>query len=214
VSAATARDLAAFAAGVAIAWIMGWSTRDVVWGFWLASWITGTAAIGLPWLRVTLAAREPGAQLVGAVIGGASVLWHAFFLGFFHVIWGFIVDGAVPIFGAEGRVYTGPLTWRGGAQFAVVPAIAECVRLYWPFLLVVLARELPRRWRHAPGVTEENLWALLIRFHALVMLSIVLHLVGAESFAGYVIVLLILFSPAALWKKLFGRTRAPDTRSP
>lgn len=51
-------------------------------------------------------------------------------------------------------------------------------------------------------------WKLIIRFHALVLLSIAIFLIGAESFAGYLIVLLILFSPPSLWRAVF-RVKRP-----
>jgi hypothetical protein len=199
----------AFVASVLLAWFGGWSTRDVVWGFWLASWIAGIAAVGLPWLRALLAIPDPRGWIAIGLVGGASVAFHAAVLGFFHFIYGHIMDGAVPLWGYEGRVYTGKLSWRGGTPFSLWPALAECVRRYWLFVLIVLVREAPALYRRPFGATENDLWKLIIRFHALVLLSVVIFLMGAESFAGYLIVLLILFSPPSLWRAVFRLERPP-----
>ena len=38
-------DAAAFLAGLAIAWYMGWNTRDLVWSLWLSSLLVGYSII-------------------------------------------------------------------------------------------------------------------------------------------------------------------------
>jgi hypothetical protein len=84
----------------------------------------------------------------------------------------------------------GTLSWRGGTPFSLWPALAECVRRYWLFVLIVLLRETPALYRRPFGATENDLWTRIIRFHALV--------------------LLILFSPPSIWRAVFRPRRRPS----
>lgn len=211
-SAQVGIDALAFFATLALAWIFRWSTTDLVWSFWLMSWTTGIAGVALSRAGSVLAPDLPGAGRVALAIGGlVAVLGHGLHMSLFHVAYAHIVSGALPLVEDPTRVYLGNLTWTIGKGFTVHETLAEAIRRYWPFILISVLRDAPAMLRQD---LDGSVWAAykrMFRMHALVMLSIVLFLMGAESFYGLAFVFLILFSPPSLWRALWQRQRPAGT---
>ena len=136
-------DALAFALGLGVARVAGWTTSDLVWSLWLSSLVVGYAMI------VWMIAR-PGANLVrgawrdraftaqlarehkGPVIAGGGVLLGiglfmlAFFtvhFGGFHYVHSQFLISFFPLDGGE-----------GGAGSAGMSTYAEVARRYWTFL--------------------------------------------------------------------------------
>lgn len=136
-------DALAFALGLGVARMAGWTTSDLVWSLWLSSLVVGYAMI------VWMIAR-PGADLVrGAwrdrafaaqvarehkgplIAGGAALLAIGIFmLGFFtihfggfHYVHSQFLIAFFPLDGSD-----------GGAGSAGMSTYAEVARRYWTFL--------------------------------------------------------------------------------
>ncbi|MGL1835132.1 DUF6498-containing protein [Rhodocyclaceae bacterium SMB388] len=108
-------DALAFAAGLAMAWWLGWSIADLVWTLWLASLVVGYATIMWTIFRpVTLAWRHrdevrasfdshPGLSTMGVLIVLLSGLFMlAFFtvhFGGFHFVHSVFLNGFFPVYG-------------------------------------------------------------------------------------------------------------------
>jgi hypothetical protein len=134
-------DLLAFLVGLAVVWVRGWSTTDLIWSLWLSSLIVGYALIvwavlqpalellGLGWrhraeVEASPAWKNPGQLalfLVIALVGAAFYL--AFFtahFGGFHFIQSQFLLSSYPL----------------GFEFHEMnrATLAEVVRRYWPAL--------------------------------------------------------------------------------
>ena len=137
-------DALAFAFGLGLALIAGWTTTDLVWSLWLSSLVVGYAMIvwtilrpGVAILRGAMQERElaaqairgskGGAAVVGSVLVGGGLLALAFFtvhFGGFHYVHSQFLHGFFPLDGSaiiDGRVAGGP-------------DYAEVFRRYWIFL--------------------------------------------------------------------------------
>jgi hypothetical protein len=134
-------DLVAFAVGLAVVWVRGWSTTDLIWSLWLSSLVVGYALIvwavlqpalellGLGWrhraeVEASPAWRDPvqrslflGIALVGAAFYLAFFTFH--FGGFHFIQAKFLVDSYPLGF---------PYHDMNRATFV------EVVRRYWPAL--------------------------------------------------------------------------------
>jgi hypothetical protein len=137
-------DALAFAFGLGVARIAGWTAADLVWSLWLSSLVVGYATIVWtivrPAVDIARAARrertltaELFRQHSGATVAGASILvvgglfMLAFFtvhFGGFHYVHSQFLIAFFPFDGAEGG--------RGGT--AGMSTYLEVVRRYWQFL--------------------------------------------------------------------------------
>ena len=134
-------DLLAFAVGLAVVWLRGWSTTDLIWSLWLSSLVVGYALIvwavlqpalellGLGWRHRAEVAASPawrnpaqrtlflGIALVGAAFYLAFFTMH---FGGFHFIQSQFLLGSYPL----------------GFEFHEMnrATFAEVVRRYWPAL--------------------------------------------------------------------------------
>ena len=134
-------DLLAFVVGLAVVWVRGWSTTDLIWSLWLSSLVVGYALIvwavlqpalellGLGWryramVEASPAWRDPAQRtlfLAIALVGAAFYL--AFFtlhFGGFHFIQSHFLLGSYPL----------------GFEFHDMnrATLTEVVRRYWPAL--------------------------------------------------------------------------------
>jgi hypothetical protein len=134
-------DLLAFVVGLAVVWVRGWSTTDLIWSLWLSSLVVGYALIiwavlqpalellGLGWrhraeVEASPAWKDPaqrtlflGIALVGAALYLAFFTFH---FGGFHFIQSKFLLSSYPL-GFEYHEMN-RATW------------AEVVRRYWPAL--------------------------------------------------------------------------------
>ena len=83
-------DLAAFAAGLGVAWMLGWKTTDLVWSLWLSSLTLGYLSIlsvigkgAYLGLAVVLNEQFPPQYRARAMLGGVATA--LFLLAFFSV---------------------------------------------------------------------------------------------------------------------------------
>ena len=134
-------DLLAFAVGLAVVWVRGWSTTDLIWSLWLSSLVVGYALIvwavlqpalellGLGWrhraeVEASPAWKDPMQRslFLGIALAGAA-LYLAFFtfhFGGFHFIQSQFLLDAYPL----------------GFPFHDMnrATLAEVIRRYWPAL--------------------------------------------------------------------------------
>ena len=134
-------DLLAFAVGLAVVWVRGWSTTDLIWSLWLSSLVVGYALIvwavlqpalellGLGWrhraeVEASPAWRDPRARMLmlGVALVSAA-LYLAFFtthFGGFHFIQSQFLLSSYPL----------------GFEYHTMnrATLAEVVRRYWPAL--------------------------------------------------------------------------------
>lgn len=137
-------DALAFATGLAVAWLSGWTAADLVWTLWLASLVVGYAMIVWKIVRpavtigrgawrdramVRAAMRErrpaPGLIVVGSVGLVAGLLTLAFFtvhFGMFHFVHSQFLATFFPI---------GETAPAGSAG---LETYLEVARRYWTFL--------------------------------------------------------------------------------
>jgi hypothetical protein len=134
-------DLVAFLVGLAIVWVRGWSTTDLIWSLWLSSLVVGYALIvwavlqpalellGLGWrhraeVEASPAWRNPmqrslflGIALIGAAMYLAFFTFH---FGGFHFIQSQFLLSSYPL----------------GFEYHEMnrATLAEVVRRYWPAL--------------------------------------------------------------------------------
>jgi hypothetical protein len=134
-------DLLAFLVGLAVVWVRGWSTTDLIWSLWLSSLVVGYALIvwavlqpalellGLGWrhraeVEASPAWRNPiqrslflGIALIGAAMYLAFFTFH---FGGFHFIQSQFLLDAYPLGFAHHEMNRATL--------------GEVVRRYWPAL--------------------------------------------------------------------------------
>ena len=134
-------DLVAFLVGLAVVWVRGWSTTDLIWSLWLSSLVVGYALIvwavlqpalellGLGWrhraeVEASPAWRNPmqrslflGIALIGAAMYLAFFTFH---FGGFHFIQSQFLLSSYPL----------------GFEYHEMnrATLAEVVRRYWPAL--------------------------------------------------------------------------------
>ena len=137
-------DAVAFAFGLGLALVAGWTTTDLVWSLWLSSLVVGYAMIvwtiarpGVDIVRGVIRERElaaqalrgsqGGAAVFGSILIGGGLLALAFFtvhFGGFHYVHSQFLHGFFPLDASaavNGRVAGGP-------------DYAEVFRRYWTFL--------------------------------------------------------------------------------
>lgn len=190
-------DLGAFAIGLMATWALGWSTRDLLWGLWISSLVSGTVFF----LRGTLKnARVESA--VELILGGITVLFGlGFFLahfGFFHFIQGSILDLLIPLEPDPGRVYVGKLTWKGVRDFSFFHSIGVAIWRYWA---LILATVLHQFFSPAPNLKSENEsfkpYYFVLKLHFVMFFLAGFYAFGLESFPVYALVLLFFFTPGS-----------------
>src|SRR5436190_1754919 len=131
-------DLLAFLVGLAVVWVRGWSTTDLIWSLWLSSLVVGYALIvwavlqpalellGLGWrhraeVEASPAWNEPGKL---ALFLGIALVGAAFYLAFFTAHF-----GGFHFIQAQFLLSSYPL----GFEFHEMnrATLAEVVRRYW-----------------------------------------------------------------------------------
>ena len=208
-------DAVAFAAGLALAWLFRWETRDLVWSLWLSSLLVGYAmilwSIFAPVVLLKREGRTGGA--VGALVGGVFLL--AFFtvhFGMFHLVHSVFLNGFFPVTGK-------PEGFPGPAFYS------EVLARYWWFVPLALLAErqsfklqpappeppstsvkaadiAQRKARQAhlnPAVGAMMPYKNVVRLHLLIFFFAGAHFARLDSFLVYAVVYAVYFFP---WRLL------------
>lgn len=216
-------DAVAFGGGLAVAWVAGWNTTDLVWSLWLSSLVVGYAM--LVW-RITAPlralggnlARERGPVPAGPALGTAGVVGCGalFVLAFFTVHFGGFHLGH--------SVFLSVFFPLDGSAQGAWPSLAtylEVVARYWWFLPVAFVAERAAFRIEPPGpadtaVTAQAIAARkakraadpmmapyknVIRMHLLIFFFAFASFVKLENFAVYAVVYAVYFFPWRLVRR-------------
>jgi hypothetical protein len=134
-------DLLAFLVGLAVVWVRGWSTTDLIWSLWLSSLVIGYALIvwavlqpalellGLGWRHRAEVEASPAWQNPGqlALFVAIALVGATFYLAFFTAHF-----GGFHFIQSQFLLSSYPL----GFEFHEMnrTTLAEVVRRYWPAL--------------------------------------------------------------------------------
>lgn len=159
-------DAVAFAFGLGVARVAGWTTTDLVWSLWLSSLVVGYAMIvwtivrpGVDIVRGAMRERELAAQAireskgaaiaVGSILVGGGLFALAFFtlhFGGFHYGHSQFLHGFFPLDGNA----------AAGGAMADGPDYAEVFRRYWTFLPAAFLAERAG-FARPPALTKDDL---------------------------------------------------------
>ncbi len=201
-------DALALAGGLALAWLLKWQVRDLVWSLWLSSLLVGYAII--VWMifgPIVAAGRQVGASGAGAgpasaglgvLLGGGLGLlgFFTFHFGMFHFVHSVFLNVFFPAL--DGPAYAGPsarLYWHVFAN-------------YWPFVAVAAVAErgafrlpapLSGPSANAPaakgGSSLMEPYKNVVRMHLLIFFFAFAHFARLESFFVYAVVYAVYFFP-------------------
>lgn len=204
-SSALLLDLLAFAAGLGMAWVLGWQAKDLVWSLWLSSLVVGYTTIVLGIGRTVFAPPQGAGQrrTLPGLIG--SLIFGTFLLGFFTVHFGgfhFVHSIFLNLFF--------PIAELKGDPTAVL--YSEVVRRYWPFLAAAFLAEraaLQGAWNAAIDSQKAGIQVIatapyrnVVRMHLLIFFFAFAGIAGLESFWVYAVVFAVYFFP---WRTLLRR---------
>lgn len=203
------RDWGTFAAGLAATWFLGWSTRDLLWGMWISSLVSGFVFFSGSGVK-KLIGEQTGDVIVGTIGLMFGLGFFALHFGMFHYIQGSILDLLIPLEPDPGRVYVGKLTWKGVREFSMAGTVLTALAKYWVLIGATLA------YGFLSGIPDmqdrkESFrpYIFVLKMHFLMFFLAGLYAIGLESFPVYVIVLLFFFTPSSL-KMLFSKKSAPE----
>lgn len=202
----TLSEIGVFVGTLAIAYWSGWTTRDLIWSLWLSSLFAGYLAVvvsgGVRIFRRGLNAVERSFAVLGLI---GVLIGFTIHFGSFHYLYASMLDLLMPLMDHPGRVYVGKLSWKGGSWFSIWETLAIAVTRYWPVVVMNAWRD--RATILAEETTKENLgpYKAVLRLFFLVMGLGCCYELGLDSFPVYAAVFTLLYSPAALWKRLFYR---------
>ena len=160
-------DALAFALGLGVARVAGWTTTDLVWSLWLSSLVVGYAMIvwtiarpGVDLTRGALRDREFAAHALresrGAAFAGGGILVAVglFALAFFTVHFGgfhYVHSQFLHTFFPLHESVSGSLDGR----LPSAPEYAEVVRRYWTFLPAAFLAERAGFARRSTAVKDD-----------------------------------------------------------
>lgn len=203
-------DLCGFVVGLGLAWMLGWQTRDLVWGLWLSSLVIGylTIVMGiLGGVSRTVEDNNPIGWIIG-IFGSLFLL--AFFtvhFGGFHFVHSVFLNQFFPI-APEAKGSFGP----------GMNGYLRVVANYWPWLIAaaiaertvvvkawrgVVPKEAGRSTSHPmakPGFNPGSAYVNVIRMHLLIFFFAGVSFLGIESFAVYAVVYAVYFFPWSFMK--------------
>jgi hypothetical protein len=177
-----------FLASLALAYIFSWSSKDLLWSFWIGSFFMGCLAAGLNAMKkVTI---DPGQKMIGTIIlvifGLVAFCAHGVFFGMFYGVFGAMMDLLSPLQSHPDRVYIGHLTWRGGMDFSLWTTFKLALSNYWPWLILMPLGRLKKNGFEEYYRTEIY-WDLL-RMHFLMFILMIIGAYEMKSFWVYVII--------------------------
>lgn len=203
-------DALALAGGLALAWLLHWQVRDLVWSLWLSSLLVGYAMI--VWkifgpvvvLSRRKAASDASAGLKAAGFGlylGGGLFMLAFFtfhFGMFHFVHSIFLNMFFPAL--DGARHGGPS----------LSLYAHVVASYWPFVVVAAVAERnafrlpsvpplfgtePAAASRRPGGTMMEPYRNVVRMHLLIFFFAFAHFARLENFVVYAVVYAVYFFP-------------------
>lgn len=206
-------DAAAFAAGLGIAWYLGWRVRDLVWSLWLSSLLVGYSIIVWrifgPALTDFFRPAEPGAPLgARAALAGVRMFGGLFLLAFFTVHFGmfhFIHSVLLNSFF--------PAVDGARKGFPTTATYLHVLREYWPFAIAAAVAERDAfRLRTAPSAGGGFMAAYtnVLRMHGLIFFAFA-HFAKLENLVVYAFVYAVYFFP---WRLLRRAAPAAPRTSP
>jgi hypothetical protein len=208
-------DALAFAAGLGLAWALGWDTTDLVWSLWLSSLAVGYVTILTGALAPALLQFRDGAAGCGVAAAIGALPLVAFFtvhFGLFHAAHAAFLNQFFPL-----------LPGHKQQGFVDLALLAEVVRRYGWFLPIVLVAErqalrLPavppepprmsvraadvaaRKARQLVGATHMfRPYVNVVRLHLLIFFFAAAHAAALDGFAVYAVVYVVYFFP---WRLL------------
>lgn len=195
-------DLSGFVAGVAATYFFGWSTRDLLWGLWISSLVSGIFFFVFD--RVQTLKGQPNVNWLLSSVGILfGLVFFTVHFGAFHYIQAELLDLFIPLIPDPDRVYIGRLTWKHVHDFSITETIATALSLYWILIGVSILHDylsVPPELRLKNGNFRPYMFVL--KMHFLMFVLAALYSLGLESFGVYVVVLLLFFAPSSL-KMLF-----------
>ena len=212
-------DALALAGGLALAWLLQWQVRDLVWSLWLSSLVVGYAMIvwkifgPLLVLGRQIRAQDSGAGLAAAglglyLAGGLFMLaFFTFHFGMFHFVHSIFLNAFFPAL--DGKAHGGPS----------VALYAHVAASYWPFVVVAAVAErgafsLPAAPLIGPGAAmgaRKSGNALMepyknvVRMHLLIFFFAFAHFAKLENFVVYAVVYAVYFFPWRLARAVLRR---------
>jgi hypothetical protein len=207
-------DAAAFAAGLGIAWYLGWRVRDLVWSLWLSSLLVGYSIIVWrifgPALTDFFRPAEPGGPLgVRVALAGARVFGGLFLLAFFtfhfgmfHFIHSVFLNSFFPaVDGAKRGIPT-------------TATYLHVLRQYWPFAIAAAVAERDA-FRLRPGPQAGGgfmvAYTNVLRMHGLIFFFAFAHFAKLDNLPVYAFVYAVYFFP---WRLLRRAAPAAPGASP
>jgi len=210
----TVLDIGVLLGTLALAYFSGWRAKDLVWSLWLSSLAVGFLSVlisgGRRVIRPDATMVERAFSVIGAL--GAIMVFSVHF-GLFHYVYASILDLLMPLMDHPGRVYIGKLTWKGGTSFSFWETLGIAIVQYWPVVLLNVMRDRQSVLSSSVMTGKEmGPYLVILKLHFLVMGLGACYGLGLDSFPVYAAVYAILFSPAKLWKMIFGRKPASSER--
>lgn len=195
-------DLLAFVAMLVCTVLLGWKTKDMVWGLWACSLCVGYTYIVVGISASVYHAKDMPRYIVAG--GGLFLLgFFTFHFGMFHFVHSVFLNMFFPLV-------------EGGRSFPnIFATLSAALRSYWPLVLATFAS----RYSDFPfsGVDFGNKKDLfkkpyvnVIRMHLLIFIFAALHGAGMADLGIYP-VLLFYFVPWAKLRRLYRNRSAKET---
>ena len=216
-------DMLAFFGSLSLTFFLGWSSKDLLWGLWLTSFLGGIAYT--TWclvIRKLLTQESAPQRIFMAAAGLIGVAFFSVHFGMFHYVYASMLDLPWPLRNDPGRVYVGHLTWSGVSNFSFFETLLLAIQNYWMLAFINIGRDHASLFRFDAKYDNSQAYTKVLKLHFVMMLMVFLNFLGLESFALFVIFFLILYAPNSLWKTLFPGLRKtlenkpasePDTHS-
>lgn len=211
----TGWDVAAFAAGLGLAWYFRWETRDLVWSLWLSSLVVGYSMIlwSLFAPAVALAREGQGDKAAFAVAGGVVLtVFFTVHFGMFHFVHSVFLNAFFPVgpkttglgvFGLYGEVMARYWWFVPAALVAERQAFRITPLPPEPLALSVRAADIAarklRQSRLGLGGGVMRPYVNVVRLHLLIFFFAAAHFAKVDHFAVYALVSAVYFFP---WRRL------------
>jgi len=178
----------------------------MIWSLWLSSLCLGYLAVTTSGMR---RAMRPGLSTLERTLSIAgmvgSLLVFSIHFAPFHYIYASILDLLMPLMAHPDRVYIGKLTWKGGMMFSFWETLGIAIVRYWPVAAMNAWRDRSILLSDDAAKTSLGPYKAILRLHFLVMGLGACYGLGLDSFPVYALVFAVLYSPVAVWKKIFIR---------